>query len=158
MNQDAERVLARLVDVEKADTSGIESRHRYREMHERRFAQILRVCRSLAPNSSARILDVGRSELTAYLSTFYRNVHTLGLDPHTDDGGHRETRELNAIPRRSTTVSVGSLFPNRVAQGCTVYTQTSLIRVRTGLRLITIAFGSVHRPSLDPSQSRRDRF
>jgi len=38
------------------------------------------------------------TELTAYLSTFYRDIHTLGLDPQTDDGGHRETQDLRAIP------------------------------------------------------------
>jgi SAM-dependent methyltransferase len=98
MNHEAERVFAGMVAVEKAYTSGIDSRHRYLEMHERRFAEICALCRTLTPNSSARVLDVGRSELTVYLSSFYRNVQTLGLDPLTDDGGHRETRELNAIP------------------------------------------------------------
>ena len=98
MNQGAEGVLARLMDVEKAETSGIESRHRYLEKHERRFAEILRICRALVPDPSSRVLDIGRSDLTAYLSTFYRDVHTLGLDPRCDDGGHRETRDLNAIP------------------------------------------------------------
>lgn len=98
MNQVAERVLAGLMDVEKADTSGAESRHRYLEMHERRFAEILRICQAVVPDGSARVLDVGRSELTARLATFYQDVHTLGLDPHIDDGGHRETRDLKGIP------------------------------------------------------------
>lgn len=94
----AEQVLARLLDVEKTNTSGIESRQRYLLMHEPRFAEILRLCRALVPGSVARVLDIGRSELTAYLRTFYENLHTLGFDPGSDDGGHRESTELNDVP------------------------------------------------------------
>jgi len=70
MNEGASTVLSRLVDIEKAVTSGIESRRRYLEMHEQRFEEVLRICRAAVPDSSARVLDIGRSELTAYLSTF----------------------------------------------------------------------------------------
>jgi 2-polyprenyl-3-methyl-5-hydroxy-6-metoxy-1,4-benzoquinol methylase len=98
MTHSAERALARLVEIERADTSSHESRERYLAMHQPRFAEILRLSRSLVPDSSARVLDIGRSELTAYLATFYRHVHTLGFDPRTDDGGHRETRPLSEIP------------------------------------------------------------
>ncbi len=98
MSHCAERVLARLLDIEKADTSGIESRQRYLAMHEPRFAEILRLSRSLVPDSAARVLDLGRSELTAYLAAFYGDIHTLGFDPRTDDGGHREMRALDAVP------------------------------------------------------------
>jgi hypothetical protein len=90
MNESAEQLLELLVSIEKADTCGIESRQVYRVMHELRFADILRICRDMVPDSSARVLDIGRSELTTYLSSFYRDIHTLGLDPGTDDGGHRE--------------------------------------------------------------------
>lgn len=98
MSHCAERVLARLLDVEKAETSSIESRQRYLAMHEPRFADLLRLSRSLIPDSAARVLDVGKSELTAYLATFYRDIHTLGFDPQVDDGGHREVRDLKPIP------------------------------------------------------------
>lgn len=98
MSFSAERVLVRLLETEKADTCGIESRQRYLAMHEPRFAQILRLSSSLVPDSAARVLDIGRSELTAYLATFYKDIHTLGFDPRTDDGGHRETRALDAVP------------------------------------------------------------
>jgi SAM-dependent methyltransferase len=98
MGHSAERVLARLLDIEKADTSSIESRQKYLAMHEPRFAEILRLSRSLVPDSGARVLDVGRSELTACLATFYRGIWTLGFDPSIDDGGHREMGDLNAIP------------------------------------------------------------
>jgi len=98
MNQDAERLLVRLIDIEKAHTCGSESRQDYLAMHKPRFSMILQTCRRLVPNSAARVLDIGRSELTAYLSTFYQDIHTLGFDPQADDGGHRETKDLKAIP------------------------------------------------------------
>lgn len=98
MGERAEQVFSRLLESEKANTSGVESRQRYRVMHEPRFAEILRLSRELAPEFRARVLDVGRSELTAYLGTFYRNVCTLGFDPHDDDGGHREVLELTDVP------------------------------------------------------------
>jgi len=98
MNHDTECLLARFINAEKAHTCGVESRQGYLAMHEPRFATILQTCRMLVPECSARVLDIGRSELTAYLSTFYRDIHTLGLDPQTDDGGHRETQDLRAIP------------------------------------------------------------
>ncbi len=98
MNESAQQLFEELVSNEKADTCGIESRQAYRTMHEPRFADILRICRDLAPDPSARVLDIGRSELTAYLSSFYQDIHTLGLDLGMDDGGHRETEELNGIP------------------------------------------------------------
>jgi SAM-dependent methyltransferase len=50
------------------------------------------------PEPSARVLDVGRSELTVYLSEFYKDIHTLGLDPSLDDGGHREVSSMDAVP------------------------------------------------------------
>jgi hypothetical protein len=50
------------------------------------------------PEPSARVLDVGRSELTVYLSKFYKDIHTLGLDPSLDDGGHREVSSMAAVP------------------------------------------------------------
>lgn len=91
-------MLSRLMELEKEQTSGGDSRRRYLEMHEPRFAGILRICRTLVPDSAARVLDVGRSELTASLSSFYRDVLTLGLDPNKDDGGHREMQDLGRIP------------------------------------------------------------
>jgi SAM-dependent methyltransferase len=98
MEYGAERVLARLLDTERERTSGTEPRHRYLAMHGPRFAEILRLSRTLVPDSTARVLDIGRSELTACLASFYRDIHTLGFDPRSDDGGHRETRELNDVP------------------------------------------------------------
>jgi SAM-dependent methyltransferase len=97
-NENAERVLTQLLESEKAITCGQSSRQKYFEMHQARFADLLRLCQSHVPNASARVLDIGRSELTAYLSNFYQNIHTLGLDPSMDDGGHREVSSMDAIP------------------------------------------------------------
>ena len=96
--ENAEQVLTQLLETEKAITCGEESRRTYSEMHRARFADILRLCQSQVPDASARVLDIGRSELTAYLANFYQNVHTLGLDPATDDGGHREVSTMDAVP------------------------------------------------------------
>lgn len=67
-------------------------------MHRSRFEDILRTCRAYVPDPYARVLDIGRSELTAYLSSFYRDVRSLGFDTLTDDGGHREISEIETIP------------------------------------------------------------
>ncbi|WP_213806495.1 class I SAM-dependent methyltransferase [Granulicella sp. dw_53] len=96
--ESAERMLARLVQLEKSVTCGQESRQNYLAMHGRRFADILSLCRREVPNASARVLDIGRCELTAYLSGFYRNIQTLGLDPLVDDGGHREVSAMGDVP------------------------------------------------------------
>lgn len=98
MEHRAERVLARMLEMEIADTSSRESRRRYLTLHQPRFAEVLRLSRNLVPDSMARVLDVGRSELTAHLASFYRNIHTLGFDVGSDDGGHREARWLNDVP------------------------------------------------------------
>jgi SAM-dependent methyltransferase len=90
--------LAELVDSEKASTCGLDSRRDYFDMHRARFADILGLCRSYVPDPSARVLDIGRSELTAYLRNHYKNIYTLGLDTSLDDGGHREVTEMDAVP------------------------------------------------------------
>ena len=96
-----EETLLQLMRVEKAQTSSDASRHYYIDLHKDRFADILRVCRSYVANPAARVLDVGRSELTACLLKFYSNVTTIGLDLGTDDGGHREATSIVEIPHIS---------------------------------------------------------
>jgi SAM-dependent methyltransferase len=94
----AEYMLAELLAGEIASTCGQASRQNYLAMHQARFAELLELCRHQVPDQSARILDVGRSELTSYLGTYYRNIHTLGLDPGIDDGGHREVSSMDGVP------------------------------------------------------------
>jgi SAM-dependent methyltransferase len=89
--------LGQLVDTEKASTCGQASRLNYLDMHQARFADILRLCQSHVPDPLARVLDVGRSELTAYLLNYYNNIHTMGLDTSMDDGGHREVTEMDTV-------------------------------------------------------------
>jgi SAM-dependent methyltransferase len=93
-----EHRLTQLSDAEKAKTCGHESRRTYLEMHKARFADILHLCQRQVPDASARVLDIGRSELTAYLLNFYQNIHTLGLDPSLDNGGHREVSKMDTVP------------------------------------------------------------
>ena len=93
--EDAEHILTQILEAEKAKTCGQESRHSYFDMHRARFADIMRLCQSQVPDPSARVLDIGRSELTACLLNHYKNVHTLGFDPSMDDGGHREISRVD---------------------------------------------------------------
>jgi 2-polyprenyl-3-methyl-5-hydroxy-6-metoxy-1,4-benzoquinol methylase len=90
-------ILMQLTKVEKAQTSSDASRQYYVDLHKERFADILQICRSYVANPSARVLDVGRSELTAHLLKLYSNVTTLGIDLSTDDGGHREMSRMETV-------------------------------------------------------------
>jgi SAM-dependent methyltransferase len=96
--ENIENALVQLLQAEKAATSSDQSRQYYVDVHRARFADILRLCRKYVPDASARVLDIGRSELTAYLLKFYRNITTMGLDPSIDDGGHREMRRMETVP------------------------------------------------------------
>jgi SAM-dependent methyltransferase len=98
VNENAEYMLVQLLEAERANTCGEESRQNYVDLRKVRFADILRLCRSYVPDPSARVLDIGRSELTAYLLNFYQNIHTLGLDTSIDDGGHREVSKMDTLP------------------------------------------------------------
>lgn len=91
-------LIFELVEAEKAITCGEESKRNYAALHEARFKSILQLCRKWVPDGSARVLDIGRSELTFYLSKFYSNIHTLGLDLTQDDGGHREQSKMESVP------------------------------------------------------------
>jgi SAM-dependent methyltransferase len=104
--------LSRMLEAEKAVTCGPESRQNYLSMHQARFDDIMRLCRKYVPQPSARVLDIGRSELTAYLRGYYGNVHSLGLDPGADDGGHRETRAMDDVPH----ITMDLLRSDRVSE------------------------------------------
>jgi SAM-dependent methyltransferase len=95
---DVKTTLLKLLEDEKAITSSEVSRQYYVNVHKGRFGDILRLCRACVPDRSARVLDIGRSELTACLLTFYHRVQTLGLDPTVDDGGHREVSIMETVP------------------------------------------------------------
>jgi hypothetical protein len=90
--------LLQLVKVEKAHTSSDASKQYYVDLHKDRFADILRLCQFYVANPSARVLDVGRSELTVHLVNFYPNMTTLGLDLYADDGGRREASSMETVP------------------------------------------------------------
>lgn len=96
-NGSLKEILLQLMRVEKAQTSSDVSRHYYVNLHKDRFADILRLCQVHVSNPSARVLDVGRSELTAHLLKFYSNVTTLGIDLSFDDGGHREVSNMGEV-------------------------------------------------------------
>lgn len=93
--ENVERKLTEMLEAENAEACGPESRYRYVDLHKARRADIMRLCQSLVPDPSARVLDIGRSELTACLLNHYKDVHTLGFDPSIDDGGHREISKMD---------------------------------------------------------------
>lgn len=98
MDANAAQRLSGLLEAEKANTCGEDSRQRYSAMHQERFADILQLSKTFVPDPSVRVLDVGRSQLTVCLSKFYQDIHTLGLDRNIDDGGHREVSNMDAVP------------------------------------------------------------
>lgn len=76
------------------DTCGREARERYLQNHKKRFQYIIDLCTSINPDRSARVLDIGRSQLSVMLSHYYKNLVTLGLPLEDDIGGHRESEPL----------------------------------------------------------------
>lgn len=97
-HEQVQDALLRMLETEKALSCGEDSQRSYLSLHRNRFEEIMRLCRRYVPDRSARVLDIGRSELTGYLATFYGDVHTLGFDPEADDGGHREQNVMDAVP------------------------------------------------------------
>jgi 2-polyprenyl-3-methyl-5-hydroxy-6-metoxy-1,4-benzoquinol methylase len=87
-----------LVEGERSHTCGAESRAAYETVHAFRFRHLLDLCRHQVPSPDASVLDVGRSGLTALLTSYYHSVATIGLELDADDGGHRENAALVRIP------------------------------------------------------------
>lgn len=87
-----------LVEDERSWTCGANSRVDYENAHTFRFQKLLDVCRHHVPSRAARVLDVGRSGLTAVLVSYYASVATIGLELNEDDGGHRETEAIDDVP------------------------------------------------------------
>jgi hypothetical protein len=97
-NEDADQHFRRLLEAEKSKTSSDQSRMEYGRLHGQRFRETLALCRREVSDAGARVLDIGRSELTAVLKSYYKDVSTLGLAMGLDDGGHREAAELGGTP------------------------------------------------------------
>lgn len=61
----------------------------YAEYHRGRFEYVVGLCQSLAPPSAGkRVLDIGRSPLSAMLREAYGDLTTLGFASEEDHGGH----------------------------------------------------------------------
>ena len=87
-----------LIERERSWTCGTGSRADYEKSHGFRFQKLLEVCRRHVPSRTARVLDVGRSGLTAVLAGYYGSVATIGFELNEDDGGHRETVAIDDVP------------------------------------------------------------
>ena len=86
-------LIEKWIEEEKQKLCGIESKERYLQNHGKRFEYLSKLCQTLKPGKSTKILDIGRSDLSVLLSKYYSDVTTLGLDLEIDKGGHRE-REI----------------------------------------------------------------
>ena len=89
--------IEQLIEMEKAVSNGKHSAEIYTELHTARFRKTLTICKTFVPQKTAHVLDVGRSNLTALLASYYETVCSLGFDLTEDDGGHRETESMPHI-------------------------------------------------------------
>ncbi len=96
--QRAEKLIQRLTEAEKAITCGPTSSKLYNEYHAGRFIRTLDICKKYVPDRNSVVLDVGRGRLTRLISSHYNNVWSMGFEPGTDDGGHREQEPMPEIP------------------------------------------------------------
>ena len=80
--------LTGLVQLEKDSFSSVD----YVGVSKPRFDYTLALCREICPRAQAKILDIGRSEQSYMLSSFYSDVTTLGF-PITNEYGHEQRTE-----------------------------------------------------------------
>ncbi|MEE9166786.1 MAG: methyltransferase domain-containing protein [Candidatus Neomarinimicrobiota bacterium] len=89
--------IQELIDNEKIRTCGKEISEIYASRQQTRFNLTLQTCKKYVPQKESNVLDVGRSDLTHKLSRYYSHVMSLGFDLNLDDGGHRETVEIDNV-------------------------------------------------------------
>jgi len=90
-------IITELKDQEKKWTSSPEAQAIYKQYHRYRFEKTLALCKKCCPNQEALVLDVGRSEFTSRLKSFFKNTYSMGFEILEDDGGHREGEGLKDI-------------------------------------------------------------
>lgn len=88
-------LIDKWVEDEKKISCGKESQQHYMSEHKYHFNYLFNLCLSINLNKSAKILDIGRSQLSVLLSNYYNKVVTLGFDLEEDIGGHREIESSN---------------------------------------------------------------
>jgi len=98
MKNRIKQIIEQLVSNEKKWSCGIESRLNYNKISLTRFKKTLEICKQHVPNQNACVLDVGRSNLTKIITSYYETVYSLGFDLEKDKGGHREIDSLSNIP------------------------------------------------------------
>lgn len=72
------------------NTCGDQAKKHYLKNHKKRFQYIVDLCKTTNSDRSAKVLDIGRSQLSVMLSSYYKNLVTMGLPLEEDIGGHRE--------------------------------------------------------------------
>lgn len=87
------RFAERLIQTENELTL----KHDYCSFHARRFQYVMDLCKELKPESSCSVLDVGRSNLSSELASYYRRVVTLGF-PLSDFAHERIASSAKAEP------------------------------------------------------------
>lgn len=91
------KIIKKLKDDEIGWTSGKNSSITYAKNHQKRHNKVFKFCRQFVPQKDAKVLDIGRSNLTSILNSYYSNISTLGLPLNADNGGHREIDDLSNI-------------------------------------------------------------
>ena len=92
------RLIDRFIEDETSRTNGPRAAEVYVQLHTARFGKMLAICSEYVPGRKSRVLDVGRSGLTALLASYYENVTSIGYDLSADEGGHREQSPLPGVP------------------------------------------------------------
>ena len=75
-----------LIEKSREETS---EKSNYLDFHRERLQYVVRLCERLWPAAeNARVLDIGRSELSRLLAERFRNLETMGFALSDDAGGH----------------------------------------------------------------------
>ena len=76
---DYQKQIVSFINSEKKRTSNNNASQKYEEAHQKRFKMIFAMCKRLVPSLDAQVLDIGRSSFTNLLSSYYKNVTSLGF-------------------------------------------------------------------------------
>lgn len=90
-----------LLDTLLAEESRAQAGHNYLEYHRRRFEYVAEKCRKFCPDREARVLDIGRSQLSRLLSQEYGSVTTLGLPLSETEQFRHESESVASTDRKS---------------------------------------------------------
>ena len=95
-----QKKIQQLITEEIAQTCSHQAMLHYNKLHVYRFKKTMEICLDHVPNRNSCVLDVGPSNLTEMLSSYYNTVFSLGFDNKQDDV-HRALSSLSNVPHIS---------------------------------------------------------